>query len=141
MIDWKNIFRLVAERVKDRSDSLLHTSKKFPRSGIEGWLKVEAARALGESVKKLKNRGPDIELVKHQFIELKGATDCNPSWIIQGIEKYQSEYQSLACLFIGSGRGIDNCIRELGKKSKILNYEKFDVGSDKWIIGLICPKV
>jgi hypothetical protein len=59
----KEVFVPVTERVKDRRDSLLHITR-FPRSGIEGWLKVETARALGVRVKKLHNNGPDLQLAR-----------------------------------------------------------------------------
>ena len=53
------IFDPVAERVKDRRDALLNLAR-FPRLGIEGWLKVEATRALLDRVEKIWNNGPDL---------------------------------------------------------------------------------
>ena len=54
------IFDPVAERVKDRRDALLNLAR-FPRLGIEGWLKVEATRALLDRVEKIWNNGPDLQ--------------------------------------------------------------------------------
>ena len=51
------IFDPVAERVKDRRDALLNLAR-FPRLGIEGWLKVEATRALLDRVERCGTRVP-----------------------------------------------------------------------------------
>lgn len=133
------IFSPVAERVKDRRDSLLNVAR-FPRLGIEGWLKVEATRALADRVKRILNKGPDFQFADDLFVELKGATDCNPSWILGGL-KYcmQSHYKRLACLFLGCGNNISACEEQLKRKSRVVAYEVFPVGRDEWVIGLIVP--
>jgi hypothetical protein len=133
----EKVFGPVAKRVMDRADSLLRIAR-FPLTGIEGWLKVEAVRALGDLVQKLQNRGPDLGLVGDRFIELKGATDCNPSWILGGL-KYQTDYPRLACLFIGSGSNIPACVERLKQDSRVVAYETFSIGTDNWIVGLIVP--
>jgi hypothetical protein len=101
---------------------------------------VEAVRALGDFVQILQNRGPDLGLADDCFIELKGATDCNPSWILDGL-KYQTDplYRRLACLFIGSGSNISACVERLKQDSRVVAYEKFSIGTDDWIVGLIVP--
>jgi hypothetical protein len=129
-------FRLVAERVKDRRDSLLSVTR-FRRLGIEGWFKVEAVRALGNRMKRLHNHGPDLELVDELFIELKAGTDFNPSWISEAL-KYASTHQRFGCLFLYSGN-ISTCVEQL-KHWTMLDHEKFSVETDEWIIGLIVPE-
>jgi hypothetical protein len=93
----EKVFGPVAERVKEKRDSLSRLTR-FSRSGIEGWLKVETACALGDCVKKFLNNGPDLQLADELFIELKGATDCNTSYILGGL-KYaaQLQYRRIAC--------------------------------------------
>ena len=135
----ENVFDPVAERVKDRRDSLLNIAR-FPRLGIEGWLKVEATRALLDRVAKILNNGPDFQFADDLFVELKGATDCNPSWILGGL-KYRTEarYPRLACMFLGSGAAISGCLEQLKRNSNVVAFERFSVGKDEWIIGLIVP--
>src|SRR5437868_6470460 len=68
----ENVFAPVAERVKDRRDSLSGIARFLSCGiGFEGWFKVEALGALGSQVKRLCNEGPDLELVNGVFIELK----------------------------------------------------------------------
>jgi len=105
----ERIFGPVAERVKDRRDSLLNIAR-FPRLGIEGWLKVEATRALLDRVKKILNNGPDIQLDDDLFIELKGATDCNPSWILGGLTRDAASL-STACVSLSRQRHQRLCLR------------------------------
>jgi hypothetical protein len=135
----ERVFDPVAQRVKERRDSLLNLAR-FPRLGIEGWLKVEATRALLDRVKNILNNGPDLQLDDDLFVELKGATDCNPFWILGGL-KYGPEprYQRLACLFLGSGTKISDSVEKLKRNSNMVGYEIFSVGADEWIIGLIVP--
>jgi hypothetical protein len=137
----EQVFRPVAERVKDRSDSLFGIAR-FPASGIEGWLKVEAVRALEHRVEKLQNIGPDLLLVDNIFIELKGATNCSAPWYLSGLMRYQAQYPRLACLFIGSGRksSISACFKKLKRRSRVVANEQFSVGTDEWIVGLIVPE-
>ena len=136
----QEVFDLIAERVKDRRDSLLHIAR-FPRLGIEGWLKVEAVRALSDRVEKILNTGPDLQLADGVFIELKGATDCNPSYILGGlIFKTEPRYRRLACLFLGSGNSISTCMAKLELGSRVLAYERFSAGTHEWVVGLIVPR-
>lgn len=138
----EKVFAPVAERVKDRRDSLSGVAR-FLNSGIEGWLKVEAARALGDRVKKFCNTGPDLQLADDFFIELKGATNCSSYWILGGL-KYgaQSQYRRVACLFLGDGGGalISACVKELHRRSSVVAHETFSAGTGEWIIGLIAPR-
>ncbi len=66
----------VAKRLRERADSL-RQMRRFPRSGIEGWLKVEVVAALGEKVTTLQNKGPDICLSTGERVELKAATNLD----------------------------------------------------------------
>ena len=113
---------------------------RFPRLGIEGWLKVEATRALLDRVAKILNNGPDFQFADDLFVELKGAADCNPAWILGGLKYHTLDrYQRLACLFLGSGSNISTCLEQLERNSKVVAYERFAVGTHEWIIGLIVP--
>lgn len=93
----EGVFVPISSRIRERLDSLRYV-KGFPRSGIEGWLKVEAVAALRGRVTALQNKGPDLLLETGLQVELKGATDLNPSWIRQGALKY-----AVPCLFLGDG--------------------------------------
>jgi hypothetical protein len=59
MVLKKVIFHPVAARIRGKADSLKEI-KRFPKTVIEGWLKVEAVAALGKKITALKNRGPDL---------------------------------------------------------------------------------
>jgi len=113
---------------------------RFPRLGIEGWLKVEATRALLDRVDKILNKGPDFRLCDGLYVELKGATDCNSAYILTGL-KYGTlaDYERLACLFLGSGQNISAFVDRLKRNSNVVAHETFSVGTDEWIIGLIIP--
>ena len=89
----EEIFFVVSNRIKMKRDSL-RPIKKFPTSGIEGWLKVEVVASLERTryaVKKLNNKGPDLLLENNMMIELKAATDFNVPFIIKrNLEKRNS---------------------------------------------------
>ena len=51
----KVIFDPFAVRIRGETDSLKEI-KRFPKTGIEGWLKVEVVAALGKKILALKNR-------------------------------------------------------------------------------------
>jgi len=53
------VFLPVVARVKERAESLGNV-KRFPRTGIEGWFKVEIVAVLGKKVRSLRNKGPDL---------------------------------------------------------------------------------
>jgi hypothetical protein len=132
------IFRPVAARVIDRGQDSLSNVARFLNSGIEGWLKVETARALGSLIGGFQNSGPDLRLTNGLFIELKGATNCNSSYILTGL-KYFPTHPQLACLFLGGGtdRRIDAFLGRLSLRSKMIEHARFLAGSDEWIVGLI----
>jgi len=69
------IFEPVKKRVTGRADSLSEIRRLCANSGIEGWLKVEAVKALSCMVKSVNNQGPDLTLTDGTQIELKGATN------------------------------------------------------------------
>ena len=88
----KDVFQKVALRIKHNADSLRNI-KRFPRTGIEGWFKVEIVAALGKTIRSINNKGPDITLEdgsdEGMKIEIKAATDFNPTWcFIDPIRKY-----------------------------------------------------
>jgi hypothetical protein len=135
----KDIFRPVVVRIRDKSESLAKSRiKRFPRSGIEGWFKVEVVAALGEKVIKLKNRGPDLILENGENgleIELKASTDLSPSYIRYGALKY-----SCHCLFLCDGDdtfGIEKLKQD--PSIKIAAYDLFSDGETNWVISIIEP--
>ena len=127
------VFDPVAERLKRKAESLKHVRKR-ERSGIEGWLKVEAVAALGDRVVALQNKGPDLQLRvrgRDVCVELKAATDCNTSYILGGLRKYGAPV-----LFLGSTDKVTACVERLKKGSTIVAHETFE---RCWIVGLIIP--
>ncbi|OQY11988.1 MAG: hypothetical protein B6I30_05730 [Desulfobacteraceae bacterium 4572_187] len=103
-IDLKSdVFEPVKDRIIGRRNSLA-SIKRFPNTGIEGWLKVEVVAALGNKmapVKSLKNKGPDIILEDGTEIELKAATNFQKGFFVGAIRKYGTP-----CLFLGEGSGF-----------------------------------
>jgi len=134
----KDVFRPVAQRVKSRADSLV-CLKNVPACGIEGWLKIEAAAALGDRFVKFQNKGPDL-LLKDDFkVELKAAGGLGPAWIVSGL-KYEHP-----CLFL-CGHAQQQIIERLRTNPKVsqLVYEIFFPDradrTNPWIIGVAVPK-
>jgi hypothetical protein len=125
------VFEPVANRVKGKRESLKHV-RRFERSGIEGWFKVEAVAALGDRVVALQNKGPDLRLCD-VCVELKAATDCNTSYIL-GKPRYRCPV-----LFLGSSDKISACMERLKKDSQEVSYETFSDGKHEWVVGLIIP--
>jgi hypothetical protein len=143
MLDYPAFIREICEpifhRVKDRSESLsgLH---RFGNSGIEGWLKVEAAAALGSRFERFGNEGPDL-LVRYGdtnvMIELKAATDLNASYLRGGVTKYPS---AVGCIFLGDGSNRD-AIDKLGNDEVRLAASTIfqDAEGAAWVIGFLHP--
>jgi hypothetical protein len=130
------VFEPVANRVKGRAESLKHV-RRFKRSGIEAWFKVEAVAALGDCVEKLQNKGPDLRL-REVSVELKAATDFEPPYILGGLRF------GTPCLFLGSSDDISVSVERLmklltEKGSRMLAHETFSDGQYDWIVGLIVP--
>jgi hypothetical protein len=130
----KIIFHQVPARIRGKADSLKEI-KRFPKTGIEGWLKVEVVAALGKKVMALKNRGSDLILENDLKIELKAATDLNLAYIRDGALKYKC-----ACLFLGDGNDPSR-IEAIEKDPQIrfIEHEIFSDGENKWVIGIIEP--
>ena len=130
----KIIFHPVAAKIRGKADSLKEI-KRFPKTGIEGWLKVEVVAALGKKIIALKNQGPDLILKNGLQIELKAATDLNLAYIRDGALKYRCP-----CLFLCDGND-PNRIEAIGKDPQIrfIAHEIFSDGENKWVIGIIEP--
>jgi len=130
----KDIFLPVANRIRTRADSL-KAIKRFAKCGIEGWLKVEAVAALDAKIKYVKNKGPDLVVGHGIQIELKAATDFNPSGIIDGTLKY-----NCPCLFLADGSDPAKIakINQFANVS-IIDYQIFSDGEADWVIGIIGP--
>jgi hypothetical protein len=133
----KDIFKPVVVRICNKLESLAKSRiKRFPKTGIEGWFKVEVVAALSEKVIKLQNRGPDLILENGLEIELKAATDLNPA-IRDGALNY-----SCHCLFLGNGDDASRIEKLKQDPSiKIVDYDLFSDGESKWIVGIIKPSL
>jgi hypothetical protein len=131
----EKVFGPVAKWILSRRD-LLPKIDVQP-SGFEKWFTHQAASALGlvrpENFPP-DNRGPDLKLDNGRCIELKAATDCRAKYILNGL-KYRT-----ACVFLGGGTQISNHLQELELGSRVLASERFSVGPDNWIVGLIVPR-
>ena len=129
-----DILNPVISRILDRRDSLKDI-KRFERTDIEGWLKVEVVAALRNKVAELKNRGPGLLLEDNTEIALKAGTDFNPAYFIESSLKY-----NCPCIFLGDADKHKR-IAELTSNSgiKIVGYKMFNDGVSDWIIGMIRP--
>jgi hypothetical protein len=132
----RTIVLAVGKRVQERVDSI-DPMFRFLRTGIEAWFKVETVAALdliGDKVISLNNKGPDLTLAGGLLIELKGATDFNPIYLMYGALK-----DGVPCLFLGSGENRRN-IEQLNSMSQIrvIGYE-FPKGIHTWAVGCIVP--
>jgi len=136
--DLKNdILKPIAAHIKKKKDSLIELAR-FKNMGIEGWLKVEILAALGNKIKKVQNKGPDLVFEGSEGdieIELKAATNFQLTWAKGGAFQ-----DGVPCLFLGQGS-----TREMieGLKSdesiEIIGYEPFDDGKNEWFIAMIKP--
>lgn len=132
----EDILNPVISRILDKRDSLKDI-KKFEKTGVEGWLKVEVVAALKNKVAELQNKGPDLLLKDDTAIVLKAGTDFNPAYFIEGSLKY-----NCPCIFLGDADNHKR-IAELTSNSgiKIVGYKMFNDGMSDWIIGMIRPKI
>lgn len=128
-----DVFLPVAKRLRDRADSL-REMRRFPRSGIEAWLKVEVVAALGQKVAALQNKGPDILLSTGEQIELKAATDLNPQYIREGATKYNTP-----CIFLGDGRDPKRISQIAGEGVRLVAYDVFSDGANEWVVAMVAP--
>lgn len=132
----KTILAAVAGRVQKHVDSI-DSVFRFERTGIEAWFKVETVAALdeiGEQVVSLNNKGPDMTLTGGLQIELKAATDFNPSYLRDGSLK-----DSAPCLFLGSGENASNIDRlKAMNQIRVIGLE-YARGIHTWAVGCIVP--
>lgn len=138
------VFTPVLARVKRRAESLREV-KRFPRTGIEGWLKVEVVAALGERVRKLCNDGPDLLLndgtEAGTRLELKAATDFNRTYILEPLTTYGAP-----CLFLGDGSRFKSgseaalFLKEYRDDFETIGCEVFSDGAGQWVVGLVIPR-
>lgn len=136
MMDIKEeILKPVIERVKLKKDSL-RDLKRFKNLGIEGWLKVEAIAILNEKIEKIQNNGPDLLMRDGTQIELKAATDCNPSYILGGAIKYNAP-----CLFLADGSNEEQIAKLKSNEKLQIKCETFNDGNTNWVIGIIEPTI
>ena len=131
----RRILKAVVQRVTERVDSL-DPVFKF-KTGIEGWFKVEfvyALERLGEKVERLQNKGPDILLTGDLQIELKGASDFNPSYLSRGALK-----DNVPCIFLGSGEEIHNIEKlKANPRIHVIGIKKIQ-SKHTWAVGCIIP--
>ena len=128
----RDVFPPVARRIQNRADSL-RGLKRFRRTGIEGWLKVEVVAALGDIVKRFRNKGPDLMLASGAQIELKAATDLNVPWLSRCAAQ-------VPCLFLGDGSDESRIGRFQQYGVDLVAHQFFSDGAEKWVLGLIRRK-
>ena len=131
----KDIFNPVAARIRQRADSLINI-KRFPGTGIEGWLKVEVVAVLGQRVRRLQNKGPDLLLDDYTEIEIKAATDFNKVYFFDPIRKY-----GCPCLFLGDGKNPKLLTEDVSEEFELVAYEIISDGVNNWMLGLVKPKL
>jgi hypothetical protein len=130
-----DVFEPVAARKAERGDSLLNI-KRFPKTGIEGWFKVEIVAALGNIVKSLHNKGPDLLLTDGTQIEIKAATDFHKGFFVDPIRKYGTP-----SLFLGDGTDPTELTSCAEPDIDIVGFEVFSDGKNNWLLGLVRPRV
>jgi hypothetical protein len=70
-----NIFTHVKEQIIHRLDSLNSLNVLSNKISFEGWLKVEAIKAINQQINSTQNRGSDLKLTDGSKIELKASMD------------------------------------------------------------------
>ncbi|MCW8137930.1 MAG: hypothetical protein KIT58_03405 [Planctomycetota bacterium] len=134
-----DVFAPVVARMKEREGSL-REMKRFSRTGIEGWFKVEVVAALGRKVLRLLNKGADLLVddgtTAGTRIELKAATNFDRTWFTQGIGKYGAP-----CLFLGDGRSRSEFPCTATDPFEVVGCEVFrDGAGGEWLVGLVKPR-
>ena len=120
-----------------RAGDLLEV-KRFPRTGIEAWLKVQVVAALGERVRKLSNEGPDLLLddgTAGTRLEFKAGTNFDRGYFLQPLTKYGAP-----CLFVGDGTRHESLRRGNHDDFEVIGYEFFSDGATQWVVGLVSPR-
>jgi hypothetical protein len=127
------VFDPVLERMKMRADSLRNV-KRFKRTGIEGWFKVEVVATIGARVLAVCNNGPDLLLSDGIGLELKAATDFNRGYFLEPLKKYRAP-----CLFLGDGSRHKSFPTSDHDDFEVIAYEVLSDGAGQWAVGLVSP--
>jgi len=155
-----DVFEPALERMKKRAESLRNiNSPRFKSNGIEGWFKVELVAALGDKVKAICGKGPDIIFEDETLVELKGANNFPPSYILKptqkptenptenpDIKKKNIGKYHCPCLFLANLTRTNGKIGKVPAKFKDDRKEDFKVialevfSDDGWVIGLVKPR-
>ena len=132
------VFDPVLARMKMRAADLRNV-KRFKRTGIEAWFKVQVVAALGERVRKLCNEGPDLLLDDGTDagtgLELKAATNFDRAYFLQPLKKYGAP-----CLFLGDGSRKKSFPTSDHDDFEVIGCEVFSDGAGQWIVGLLSPR-
>lgn len=132
-IDLRNdVFVPVLARMRKRVESL-RGIERFQRTGIEGWFKVEIVAVLGNRVKAIHNRGPDLEFEDGTKLELKAATNFAKAWFLEPLRKY-----GVPCLFLGNGAGLTGFTATDSGNFEVVGWDVLCEG--EWTIGLVKPR-
>lgn len=136
------IFVSMCDRIDQQKDSL-PAARRIKFGGIEAWFKVEVLTALGQKVKHVSNRGPDLELQGNIFLELKASTNYRAAWITSSLLRQIADpkWRSCYCLFLAEGSNSDTKIKKLIEKYRVqvLDYCVINDGFGDWLIGLVEP--
>jgi len=129
----EDVFLPVVERVKERKESL-RNMKRFSRSGIEGWFKVEIVAALGNKIKSIKNEGPDFTLEDGTDIKIKAATNFVRNYYVAAVKEY-----GCPCLFLLDGTNLPKLPFDPKTGVELIGSEIVRDGDDNWIVGMVKP--
>lgn len=143
-LDITDVFAHVADRVNAKRD-YLPQFHGFKNQGLEGWFTVQAILALGERVERIQlNNGPDLVLRDAAAVievELKAASDLNPSWVLRDAKKYLSRPNFAGCVFLGDGTDegkMDSLCSD--EEVQLYTHRRFHDGTGWWLIGLFTPR-
>ncbi len=133
-IDLRNeVFVPVLARMRERAESL-RNMKRFAKTGFEGWFKVEIVAVLGNKVKALRNKGPDLEFEDGTKVELKATADFDKTYLIhKPIRKY-----GVPCFFLADGTNQTGFTPASSDDFEVVGWEVFS--DDKWLMGLVKPR-
>jgi len=144
----EDIVKKIINHIKKNRMDALESMETFHKNkvGIEHWFKVEIVRALQDTenyVISIKNKGPDLELINGELIELKGATDFNPKYYIEGLEQHITENEDCkTCIALGfdpnnSLSDLKDSIIEKAKEFTFnFNFQIFDIDRNWYIVLL-----
>jgi hypothetical protein len=133
----KEVFKIACSHFPKVIDTLTGIDKLNQLTlGLEGWFRVELAKALENTdlLMGIRNKGADLNLKGNENLELKAGADLNFHYILKGME-------GQPCLFLGKPRGklynsnLEMIENEFEKRIKV--YKEIFRLKNNWYLGLI----